>query len=117
MTQSFKMFTVQEPEINQIRHTVRYGKEANNPNLLNIWFAMEQVSHQQDTDSKRQMYHAQCQLLIETLYDETVIEHWRSWCLDNINKPLLGLQRLVTTKKQQVQLNNLYVALRSASNQ
>ena len=115
MVQSFPEFLHQNNEINKLRYKVRYGNEVNNPNLVNNWFSMEESLNNSDTDSKWQLYQAQFSLLIDVLADDMLPSHWRTWCLDNIYKPLNALQRLVGDQQQHYQLNEMYNELRIIS--
>lgn len=55
----------------------------------------EQIAEQvADRDAKRAIFHAQFNLLMETIMDELIPGHWRCLCLDYVYRPLYQLQAL-----------------------
>ncbi len=116
MSHYFSEFSVQEPAINQLRYKIRYAKEENNPSLLSLWFSMEDSVMNDNSLECWKLYCAQFKLLIDTLSDDLLPQHWRMNCLNNIYKPLCSLQRIAISSDQLKHLNQLYYELRVVSN-
>ena len=72
-------------------------------------------NHIDDKAQQRQILLNQFQLLLDTMADESLPVHWRNQCLNHINKPLLGLQRLADCKQSTQQVNSLFYELRVMS--
>ncbi len=115
MCKCFPAFRAQDPAINQLRHKIRYALDDDNPSLLPLWLAMEDSLNCCDNSANWQLYHAEYRLLLDALSDDLLPVHWRSWCLDNIYKPLMSLQRIAISEEQSQQLNRLFYELRVVS--
>lgn len=85
---------------------VRYAKEPNNPGLITHWLTLARCA---DTTylSLREHYEHQFRLLLDTLADELLPAHWRRCCLDNINRPLLAMQRLSASSEHRMYMHRL----------
>lgn len=112
----FSFFKYQDPAINSLRHKIRFGLEENNPSILGLWLSMEENVGAKNTFDQWSLYKAQYRLLIDTLSDDMLPNHWRACCLDHIYKPLIELNKLAITEHQVQQLNRLYYELRVTSN-
>ncbi|EPJ45962.1 MAG: hypothetical protein OFPII_23020 [Osedax symbiont Rs1] len=115
MCKCFPAFRAQDPAINQLRHKIRYALDDDNPGLLPLWLAMEESLDCCCNSANWQLYHAEYRLLLDALSDDLLPGHWRSWCLDNISKPLMSLQRIAISREQSQQLNKLFYELRVVS--
>ncbi|GHF96375.1 hypothetical protein [Thalassotalea marina] len=99
--------------IEQLRNKIRFAHEPNNPLLINLWlseenFALSAINNRQ---TLRKQYEAQFRLLLETIVDELLPEHWRRCCLDHIYQPISSLQKLADSDKSQRHIRQLMAEL------
>jgi len=86
---------------------IRSGSDPDNPMLIKIWLEHYQMADL-PIEQFRAIHHQQFSLLLETVIDELVPNHWRKTCLDHIYLPLSSLRKLVTDEQSQAQLNSLF---------
>lgn len=115
MYQNFPAFHTQDAAINNLRRKVRDGLEADNPSLIALWLSMEEVEFAKRRELRWSLYLAQFKWLLEAFADDLVAPQWRVTCLDNIYRPLSGLQRLAMKEKQKDQIRLLQHELRVTS--
>lgn len=115
MYQNYPAFQAQDPAISNLRRKVRDGLEADNPSLIPMWLTMEEVEFAKRQELRWPLYLAQFKLLLEAFADDLVAMHWRAICLDNIYRPLSGLQRLAFHPHQHDQIRVLQNELRVTS--
>jgi hypothetical protein len=115
MYQNYPAFKTHDPAINNLRRKIREGLEADNPSLISLWLTMEEVEFAKKRELRWSLYLAQFKLLLETFADDLIVGHWRAICLDNIYKPLSGLQRLAFNQPQHDQIRLLQHELRATS--
>ena len=108
---TFSEFAVQTPAINMLREKVRYAKEENNPEVLTLWFLAEDSLVNDTVNQRRQLYQAQFYLLLEVMTDSLLPPHWRELCLNNINRPLIELNRLSHCQPSKKKLRDLWLEL------
>ena len=106
---------MQEPAINNMRHKIRYAQEADNPKLIALWLAMEYSLSPATKSSHWLLYVTEFHLLLDTLADDLLPNHWRRLCLDNINRPLAALRGMAYSNLNKQQLNQLFYELRTTS--
>ncbi|OUS26943.1 hypothetical protein A9Q99_17170 [Gammaproteobacteria bacterium 45_16_T64] len=85
------------PCLKVLRGKVREGTEPENPLLIALWLNMENEGENESSLSivtRREMYVAQFQLLLDVVVDDLVPGHWRRLCLDHIYQPLSSLKKI-----------------------
>lgn len=101
--------------IKLLRNKIRYAIEPDQPQILSLWLAMEHEAVGDDTSLHWDMYKSQFELLLESASDELNNLNWRYWCLDNINRPLMNLQRLIQNEQDHKEFRALCETLRITS--
>ncbi|MEM7466562.1 MAG: hypothetical protein AAF387_06710 [Pseudomonadota bacterium] len=83
-------------ELNNLRHTIRYGLQPDEPSLLSVWLEKDTAVLQQGSSvtERRRVHVRQFELLLDTIADELVAANWRQLCLDQIYKPLAALAKI-----------------------
>lgn len=115
MQEAFCSFSCHNPAIDRLCYKVRYGLEPDNPQLLALWFDMEQTQTIDNEDEQWLLHIAEFRLLLDTFADSIVPHHWRNLCLDHIYRPLSELGRLAKDAHQKSELNSLMHELRVIS--
>lgn len=73
---------------------IRSAHEPDNPSLLQEYLADgERIASKRDVD-ERDIYSEEFRLLLDTVSDLCLPQHWRSLCLDYIYRPLNALNTL-----------------------
>ena len=98
-----------------MRYAVRHGVEPDDPNLLMQWFSVEETMAEHTKEGQWACLLFQFELLLDTFADVIVPAHWRSLCLDNINRPLRHLGRIADTEDKQFIVEQLFDELRVIS--
>ena len=105
-----------EPALDLLREKVRHAREPDNPQLLRLWFELEDAALENGSrDERWQVHVAEFRLLLETFADDLLPRHWRTLCLDNITRPLAELSRLAGQDDRQSELRQLMQELRVVS--
>ncbi len=91
----------------QLEQKIRMGTEPDNMMLIKLWLSIGQ-SDNLSTQTLRERYSAQFQLLLETVLDDLVPNHWRRTCLDNIYLPLSSLKKIANDDKSEQHLQQLF---------
>jgi len=95
---------------------IRYAEEVNNPALFS--YLLEEVSEGVcNTVEQRDISFTQFQLLLETMSDDQIPNHWRQQCLEHIHKPLFKLQNLAVGEAALQQIKGLFYQLSIKSNE
>ncbi|WLQ13044.1 hypothetical protein O5O45_25270 [Hahella aquimaris] len=115
MTGTLHGFDTQEPAIRELRRKIRYATEADNPQLLSLWLSMEETLAPACATSRWRLYAAEFRLLLDTLADDLIPNHWRTLCMDQIYRPLAALSRIADGEPRRRQLNELLYELRTTS--
>jgi hypothetical protein len=110
-------FDIQTTTINHLRKTIRYAKDHDNPQLLSFWLAEELILFsesdcKQDIEAKCRIYEGQCRLLLDTISDTLIPEHWRELCLNHIHLPLINLERISLNEAMKNRVHILWLALK-----
>ncbi|CAA0090703.1 Uncharacterised protein [BD1-7 clade bacterium] len=98
-----------------MRYAIRHGIEEDNPSLILSWMSREIRGSEDSADKLWQIYHGQFQLLLDTYADSLVPDHWRSVCLDHINRPLVHMMNIANTDLKRSQVMALFEELRVIS--
>ena len=109
-----------QQELDQLEQQVRFGQSPDEPSLLQRYLQLNETATlqplgQPSLSRQRQRSLRSFHILLEAICDSCVCRHWRSLCLDNINKPLRNLQRLAQSPQEQQQVRRLYGELATLS--
>lgn len=103
-----------EPFLDGLKEKVRHGTDADNPQVLSLWFLNEELLIANLNVSLRwQRYWQQALLLLEVYADDLVPKQWQILCLDNLYRPLMNLQRMACDMQQKQQLKHLIFEIRA----
>jgi len=84
---------------------VRRGKCGTSPRLLTRYLDVcDERSDNLTREQARRIYISAFNVMLETICDDLVARCWRSWCLDNITRPLGMLRKLSRSKEEQKEL-------------
>ncbi|MEM7376772.1 MAG: hypothetical protein AAF460_04620 [Pseudomonadota bacterium] len=81
--------------ITWLESVVRSGDLPEQPELIQTWLALTTPKPTEPVINQLNGHHRQVVRLLETISDELVPRTWRRSCVDNINRPLAALERLV----------------------
>jgi hypothetical protein len=93
--------------IQQLEQKIRTGAEPDNLMLIKLWLSVGQFDNL-STKKLCERYTAQFHLLLETVLDDLVPNHWRRTCLDNIYLPLSSLKKIANNDKSEQHLQHLF---------
>lgn len=100
-----------------LEHSIRYGLQPDNPNLLVTFIdiAERKVKAESQLNIKRLILLKVQKTLLDTICDTYIPEHWRRLCLDNIYKPLHGIEKYSFNGQDKEQVKRLSYELRILS--
>ena len=80
---------------------IRFAKEPNSPNLISHWLELD-CCRETDPSAQRAHFERQFRLLLDAIADELLPSHWRRSCLDNVNRPLIELEKLSSSSEHRI---------------
>ncbi|QUM77060.1 hypothetical protein HWV00_12870 [Moritella sp. 24] len=96
----------------QLGHAIEHAESPQRHDIFLPYFQLsDQIAVLLDTEQSWSLYLAQLALLLRSIKNELIPNHWRRACYDVLNKPLLSLQRLATTTEKKHQLNTYYMQI------
>ncbi|MFT2090355.1 hypothetical protein [Paraglaciecola sp. 2405UD69-4] len=100
----------------EVEKCIRNGIQPDNPPLLKTYIEMTQglVEQQPNNMAKRQVLENAMYLLLETICDTYIAQHWRRGCVDNMSKLQLCLERHCQSEHDKIEnlrFRNQFVAL------
>jgi len=92
----------------KIAEQIRHGKQPNRCDLIDKYLELTNALCKKQPLSQQQLIHTKVfKLLLNTMSDSLVVEHWRLLCLNNLYKPLFALKRLAQSKADKAHVDML----------
>ncbi len=96
----------------QLGNAIEHADSPQRHDIFLSYFQLsDQIAASLDAEQCWSLYLAQLTLLLRSINNELLPNHWRRACYEVLNKPLLSLQRLATTTEKKCQLNAYYIQI------
>lgn len=99
-------------EPRSLKEKIRKGREPDNPSIIDSYLRLDIGPSTETSAEKRVRHFSQVALLLDTIEDRSLPEHWRETCLNYINKPLAALCLDVCDRDSKLEINQLFARIR-----
>ncbi|MFT4636309.1 MAG: hypothetical protein ACI854_000812 [Arenicella sp.] len=104
-------------ELTKLELAIRSGYYPDSPKLLYYYLNFgKDCADSWEELYRHKVYERLFNTLIDAISDSLVPMQWRQLCLDNINRPLIELEKLAKTKMAQKLLRRRYTELKLLAN-
>lgn len=104
-------------ELTKLELAIRSGQYPDSPNLLYYYLNFgKDYADSWAEPSRHKVYERLFNTLIDAISDPLVAVQWRQLCLDNINRPLIELDKLAKTTMARKLLRRRYAELTLLAN-
>ncbi|NRA61745.1 MAG: hypothetical protein HRU25_12695 [Psychrobium sp.] len=101
----------------EIALAIRHAPQPQRSDLFIDYFELGlQIAMSLPINQQWQFFNTQLQLLLSTIEDPLIPQHWRRMCFESLHRPLLSLKGLTKEYSNQSELNDLYTCVNQQIN-